>query len=957
MSTGPEGVAPSDREIFFGTFCLRPAAHLLLDGNAPVHLGGRALDLLMVLIEHAGDVVTKDELFARVWPGLTVDEGNLRTQIGLVRKALRDGQSDARYVMTVPGRGYCFVAPLSTTQAREPVKARVSHVDSRSGLPARLTRLIGRADAVSDIAERLDKHRFVTILGPGGIGKTSVAMAVSEQAATSYGEGVCVVDCAPLLGTSLVARKLASTLGLEIATEDPTRGLVAFLRDKRMLIVLDGCERVVEDTAVLVEDLLRGAAGIGMLATSREPLRAEGEIVYRLPPLEVPPASSDLTASQALNFPAVRLFVERIASSLGRFELSDTDAPVVADICRKLDGIALAIELAAGRVDAFGLRGVAARLEDRIRLLTHGRRTALPRHQTLAATLDWSYDALAEPERRLLRRLSVFAGRFSLDAVQVVTTEDLDVASDIAEQVASLVSKSLLNADFAGVVGHYRLLDTTRAYALKKLDESGELDQTFQRHAKYIQHLIEKTGADTATSATLSIESQLIDEARTVIDWAFSIGGNIDSGIALTVASVPLWTHLSLNGECCRYVEQALLVGRPTFGLNDRREMQLLAALGAARVWTKGSGPEADAAFASALAIADSLQDSDYQIRILWGLWSSHFNSGRIRISLETAKQFRDVASNHGDAAAALVGERTIGMSLFYLGEHTNARRHAETMLRHYFRPKDRSHIIRFQFDPRIVSRTLRSKLLWAQGFPDQAIDEVHSLVEEATAVGHAMSLALALAQGACPVALQCGDFASAEFFIKLLLKHTTDHALDLWHAWGACFGATLVIARGEVDKGLETLHGILDGLPRGAFFAHYAGIPATLAEAFGKIGALSSAHTTIDDALKRSDRDDEHWYTAEFLRIKGELFRLEDKPDAAREAEVEFRRSLDRARQQEALSWELRTSVSLARLRQAQGHTAEAKALLEPVYGRFTEGFQTADLKAAKALLTQLSK
>ena len=751
-------------------------------------------------------------------------------------------------------------------------------------------------------------------------------------------------------------------LGLEIGGDDPTSGLVAYLRDKRTLIVLDCCERVVEAAAFLVENLLKGGAGVGILAASREPLRAEGESVYRLPPLETPPTSIDLTASSALTYSAVQLFVERVTSSVSRFELSDSDAPVVADICRRLDGIALAIELAAGRVDVFGLLGVAARLEDRVRLLTHGRRTALPRHQTLAATLDWSYDALSEAEQAVLRRLSAFAGSFTLDAAQAVVADDLVVSSDIVEIVASLFSKSLLNADVRTTIGRYRLLDTTRAYALKKLTESGELEQTARRHAKHIQYLLESVSANAATlssldaTARLSAESELIDEARVVIDWAFSPVGVIETGITLTVASIPLWTNLSLNGECRQYVERALLAGKTSFGQNDRREMELLAALGAALVWTKGPGPEADAAFTSALKIAESLGDADYHIRILWGLWSSHFNSGRIRMSLDTAKRFRDVAANHGDTAAMLVGERTIGMSLFYLGDHTNSRHHAESMLHVYVRPRDRSHIIRFQFDPRIVARTLRSKLLWAQGFPDQAMHEVHGAVEEATSVGHAMSLALTLAQGACPVALLSGDLPAAERFIILLLKHTAEHALNLWHAWGTCFGAMLLIARGCTDEGLKTLYGVLNELPEGAFFAHYAGIYAALAEALGKVGAISKGLATIEEALMRSERDEECWYMAEFLRIKGELLRLEDTPGAMQEAEVQFRRSLDCARQQEALSWELRTSISLARLYRGQGRIIDARDSLTPVYGRFKEGFRTDDLMAAKLLMEELS-
>jgi predicted ATPase/DNA-binding winged helix-turn-helix (wHTH) protein len=954
--------APSDREIWFGPFCLRPAAHLLLEADAPVHIGVRALDLLIVLTERAGEVVTKDELFARVWPDVTVDEGNLRTQVALVRKVIRDGQAGARYIMNVPGRGYRFVAPISTTRTPKPIEPLASAVESASSLPTRLTRLIGRADAVGDIGGRLNRDRFVTITGPGGIGKTSVALAVAEQAASSCDHGVHVVDCAPLLGASLVARKMASTLGLEIAADDPTRGLVAFLRGKRMLIVLDSCDRVLEAAAVLVEDLLKGAPGLGILATSREPLRAEGENVYRLPPLEIPPASITLTANQALTYPAVQLFVERVTSSVGEFELSDNDAAVVGDICRRLDGIALAIELAAARVDVFGLSGVAARLEDRLRFLTHGRRTALPRHQTLSATLDWSYDALPEPEQAALRRLSVFAGRFTLDAAQAVATDDLVVSSEIVEVVASLASKSLLNADVTTAIGHYHLLDTTRAYALKKLTESGEFDQTARRHAKYIQCLLERARADAEASASMGVgarlaaESKLVDEARTVIDWALSAGGDINLGVSLTIASVPLWNRLSLNGECRRYVEQALVAGKTSFGQNDRQEMQLLAALGASLVWTKGPGPEADAAFTNASKIAESLDDADYQVRLLWGLWSSHFNSGRIRTSLDIAEKFQHVAANHGDTAAALVGERTVGMSLFYLGDHTNSRHHAESMLSRYFRPQDRSHMIaRFQFDPRIVCRTLLSKLLWAQGFPDQAMDEVHGAVEEATTVGHAMSLALALAQGACPVALLSGDLIAAERFIDLLLKHTAEHALDLWHAWGTCFGAMLLIARGSIDEGLKTLNEALDELPQGAFFAHYAGIHATLAEALGRVGAISRGRAAIDAALARSARNEERWYVAEFLRIKGELLRVEDTPRAMREAEDQFRRSLDCARQQEALSWELRTSISLARLHEAQGQIIEARDALAPVYTRFKEGFQTADLKAAKALLEGL--
>jgi predicted ATPase/DNA-binding winged helix-turn-helix (wHTH) protein len=957
-----ERSAAMDRTFAFGPFRLRPGAQLLLEGETPVHIGARALDLLIALVECADRIVTKDELFGRVWPGLVVDEGNIRTQMALLRKALRDGQDGARYLLTIPGRGYRFVGSLSILGTSGRIETRMPPVQAASSLPTRLTRLIGRETAIADILGRLSRHRLVTIVGPGGIGKTSVALAAAGEAASSYSDGVHLVDCGPLTGTSLVPQKMAATLGINSSVEDPTRGLTGYLSGKRMLIVLDCCERVVEAVAVLVESLLKGAASVCILATSREPLRAEGESVYRLPSLEIPAALGGLTADKALAYPAVELFVERVKANVGQFDLCDADAPVVADICRRLDGIALAIELAAGRVGAFGLLGVAARLEDRLRLLTQGRRTALPRHQTLTATLDWSYDALEESEQVVLRRLSVFTGGFTLEGAQVVAADAPVLASDIVDIVASLVSKSLLNADVAAAIGHYRPLDMTREYALTKLMKSGEFDRTARRHARHVQDLLQRAGADAAAltsraTTRLSAESRLIDEARAAIDWAFSSGGDVDAGVKLTVACIPLWASLSLNGECRRYAKHALLAGKAGFGVNDPREMQLLTALGGAIVWTQGPGVEADAAFTRALAIAEALDDVDYQIRVLWGLWASHFNSGRIRMSLDTAKRLRSVSADSGDVAAALVGERTVGMSLLYLGDHAGSRRHAETLIRRYIRPKDRSHIVRFQFDPRIVARTLRAKVLWAQGFPEQAMQEARDAVEEARTVGHALSTALTLAQGACPVTLLSGDLAAAEHFIGLLLDHTVEHALDPWHDWAECFSAMLLIARGRTEEGLANLRKTLEELPRGAFFAHYAGIQATLAEALGRIESISAGHRIIDEALKRSEHHGERWYVAEFLRIKGELLRAEQTPGSRAEAEEQFRRSLACAREQQALSWELRTSISLARLHQGQEQIAEARSTLGPVYARFEEGFDTADLRAAIALLRELAE
>jgi DNA-binding winged helix-turn-helix (wHTH) protein len=384
-TTVPDHAAASaDHAISFGPFRLVPSQQLLLEDDKPVRLGSRALDILIALAERPSEVVSKEELIARVWPGTFVEEGNLRVHIAALRRALGDGQAGKRYVVNVPGRGYRFVAPVALSAEQRSQAPPPSTPTRAHDLPASSTRMLGRADTVNSLISQLTQRRFITLVGPGGIGKTTVALAVADGSAGSYHGGVRFIDLAPLSDPLLVPSALAFVLGLGIRSDNPIPGLVAFLRDKEMLLVLDGCEHVIDAAASLAEQLFRGAPGVRILATSREPMRAEGERVLRLSPLGVPAASGGLTAAQAMTYPAIQLFVERATESLDTFELTEADAPVIVDICRRLDGIALAIELAAGRVDAFGVRGLAALLDDRFRILTRGRRTALPRHQTLS---------------------------------------------------------------------------------------------------------------------------------------------------------------------------------------------------------------------------------------------------------------------------------------------------------------------------------------------------------------------------------------------------------------------------------------------------------------------------------------------------------------------------------------------------------------------------------------------
>jgi predicted ATPase/DNA-binding winged helix-turn-helix (wHTH) protein len=462
--------------ISFGPFQLFPIQRRLQKDGKAVRVGSRALDILIALVERPGELISKNELTTRAWPNVFVEECNLKVQVAALRRALGEKHGSDRYIVNVPGRGYRFIVLIQTSEEARPSGPQRRLAHGTNNLPVRPTRLIGRAAAVSKLATQLGHQSFVTIVGPGGVGKSCVARAVAESLIPDYDHGVWLIDLAELASPLMLPGAFASAIGLEIRSKDPLAELIGALRNKRMLLVLDNCAHVIATAADFAAAILDEAPDTHILATSREPLRAEREHVHRLSPLESPSASCRLTAAEAISFPAIQLFVECTAANLGGFELNDADAPAVVTICRKLDGIPLAIEIAASRVHACGVNGLAARLEDGLGLLTSGRRTAQPRHQTMSATLDWSYGLLTEAEQTVLRRLAVFDGEFTLHAAGVVAADEEYPENKAIELTAELVAKSLIATDASDYEPRLRLFETTRAYVLGKLAESGEFD-------------------------------------------------------------------------------------------------------------------------------------------------------------------------------------------------------------------------------------------------------------------------------------------------------------------------------------------------------------------------------------------------------------------------------------------------------------------------------------------------
>jgi predicted ATPase len=721
------------------------------------------------------------------------------------------------------------------------------------------------------------------------------------------------------------------------------------------LLVLDNCEHLIEAAARMAEALLRASPVARVMATSREPLRAGGEFIYRVPSLDVPAEGTQAT-EDLLQPGAVRLFIARALAADPGFTADAHIAAVVAGVCRRLDGIPLAIELAAARIAALGVEGLAARLDDRFRLLSGGPRTALPRHQTLRATLDWSYELLPPSERVVLRRLGVFAGGITLESASAVAAQADISAAEVVECVVNLVAKSLLTA-VGRAIASYRLLETTRAYALEKLGESGELTQVARRHAEYYRDVFERAATEWETQPTaewLAAYSRHLDNVRAALDWAFRPDGDTRIGIALTVAAVPLWMHLSLLWECRERVERALASLGPESERSTRDGMQLYAALGLSLMYTKGAVPETRSALSKALEIAERLEDTDYQLRALWGLCVDRLNNGVFREALAFAEQFCRAAARSPDSVDLPIGDRMMGLSLHYLGDPTGARRHFERMLNSYVAPVRRAHSIRFQFDLRVTAHVALAEVLWIQGYPDQAMHAVNTNIEEATRLHHTLSLCNALGK-ACPVALLAGDLAAAERFVAMLLDHSTREDFGTWRAEGRCFQGVLLIKRGDLRSGLPLLRAAVEELPAINFSLRYTGLLGELAQALGRSGEVSEGLAVIDRALERSLRNEERWCFAELCRAKGALVLLEDAQGAAAAAERHFGEGLDWARQQGARSWELRCATSLAMLWHRQGLASQARELLAPVYAWFTEGFESADLRAAHAVLDAL--
>ena len=943
---GGAGTIPDLDAVSFGPFSLQ--SRLLQKDGEPVKLGSRAMDILRLLVSRAGEVVPKNEIISYAWSGLSVEEISLRVHVAELRKALGDGKDGVRYITNVPSRGYCFVAPVQHgTRAEPPAPASLppDKVAPPPSLPHRLDRMIGRDEIVAELAPRLLRDRFVTLRGPGGIGKTTIAVALAHDLCDSFEGNVHFLEFGLLKDAALVASTVAAALGLVVHHNDPSGSIVNFLRMRRLLLVLDSCEHVIDAVARLAEDIYREAPGVAILATSRESLLVAGEQIFELVPLPGPPQGTRLSAGEVLGYPAARLFVDCANAAGHRDDLTDEDAEVLVQICGKLDGIALAIELAAARVGLYGLREMAALLDSRLQLEWRGRRTAPPRQQTLGATLDWSFGLIGENERVVFQRLAVFAGHFTLKGAIAVAAEEETPEDRVIDALEQLVAKSLVSSQPDGASRRYRLLDATRAYAMQKLVEAGEANVIARRHACHVQRTLEAGLTAQGGNGQLSRSHQragLLADARAALAWSYANDDGADLRVPLAGSCMGLFVELNLLNEARIWSDRALAM------LDDadrggRWELELQSTLGHAFMFTERNSEQAEAALMRGLEIAQALGDHANTFRLLSRLNMYYRRTGGYRHLVPTARHAERIARLIGDTAGIAGSKALLGVSYHLAGDQAEAQAHLDEGMR------DDAALRGTQPGHFAYSRTPQiplARVLWLRGYPDRALECVLPLVG-ASAPRDVVMHCIALCWSAS-VFGWVGDWSAVETMSARLATHASMHGLVPYEAVATGFRAQTLIVHGEVTGGIDLLRSALPRLHADRYELYISAFAADLARGLVFSGRLAEGAQVLHETIDRVEQEGGAFDMPELLRLRGELEAQGGNLDAA---EASLVASAELAGRQGALSWRLRTEMSLARLRERQG-VGDPGEQLARTYAQFTEGFETADLKAARLML-----
>jgi predicted ATPase len=787
--------------------------------------------------------------------------------------------------------------------------------------------LVGREADVVQIRSMLAHTRVLTLVGAGGIGKTSLAVEAARQAAADFTEPfmepftepVWFVELATLGTRDEVLAAIAQACGLPVEHATPSLAQIASALAGRRLLVLDNAEHVIEHVAEAVEVLAAVNADLRMLVTSREPLRIMAEAVFRVEPLDVPqPGSAD---ADILRRSAVNLFLLRANSMQREVATDSAELRLVGEICRRLDGIPLALELAAARVVTLGVVGVYQRLDDRLAILAGGYRTALPRHQTLRATFDWSFTLLDAKSQALFRRSAVFGGVFSFEAMCAVACDASLTVVDAITAISELLAKSLVNVEFEGPVARYRLSESTRAYALDKLQAEGERQELAVRHARYLsQCFITHTAqtvrgnADSAAALAAALKHTL-EDARHAYDWAFSPDGDVQLGVELASTLSAALLDGGMIAECCERATRAvdMLDALPAASIDARDEMRVRAALASALPHVRGSVSKAEQLWRKVYALATERADDAYHARALWGLWTTMISSGNIHASAEFAVRLRQLAQQRENAWQETLADQIAAISQHCLGRHAEAKaellrtrnRFAEL---EYSGQRDNTIAV----DPLVYCNGTLARIAWLEGHCGEAMRLVDTLVGLVRPDIMEPSLTHTLGASAAPLSLMCGDLGRAAVYLDIMRSQVALHGLDVWRDYCNCLSAHRDILDGQLQRGVALLESSLDALIARGFRRLITLFIAAYAEALVAAGRIDEAVRRLTDTLQFCENNGEMVFVPELWRVLGIAARARRR---SADAEAHFTTAIQMARRQGAKMWELRASLSLAAL------------------------------------------
>ena len=942
----PASESAQPEEFRFGAFRLHAGRRTLEKDGLPIRIGGPAFDILHVLVESAPAIVDQQTLMARVWPHATVGETSLRYHMVGLRKVLDEGAGPRHsMIVTVAGRGYGFRRPVARLSSDRPVRQEPPATVFPTTLPNARQLVIGRKDETETVKSMLRKDRFVSIVGPGGIGKTTLAVSVASALCETLDLAPVFVDLGPVRSASQVLEAVLAALGLPEGSSEPSGAILAGLRRRPVLLVLDSCEHVIGPAAELAEEVFRNLDQVRLLTTTQESLRVEGERVCRLLPLETPPEELSPGRDNLLSYAAVELFMDRVTASGHQIETSDSALGLVAGICRKLDGIALALELVASRVGVYGLHETAAMLDPHFHLLWQHRRTAPPRHQTLEATLRWSYDLLPGDQRRALRRLAVFAGEFTLEDAQAVAASEALQPADVPEAVAGLVARSLLQVKVINGATRYRLLDTTRAYVHGRLEQAEECDSAERSHAEHLRAVLEGRGG--GWSGTVGEARELLADVRAALTWSFADPAHRDVGVPLASVSSRLFLKLALLGDAYAWAKLALgsfdpAVHAPTL------KLELFSARGLASSRT-GDGEEGRAALEEGLALAERLGDATRQLHFLSGLVTLVHRMGSLVEAIAYAVRYHEAAEHLDDPAARADAHGLLCIGLHYAGRHQEARAHIEAGLAVALPNRLGAHIL--GSDARVRTLTVKARELWISGAPEAGMETAREAIAEAASLGDPLTLCVGLFYST-PVFLWSGEFEAAAEIAQRLAYEAGRLAIPYYqHLSRALFGE--LAARGPCpEEGVAILEGVVPILEGNAYKLSIMWFLTSLAEGQLRMGRLKAARATIETSLARLERTGEGLYLPELLRLKGEVLAAGQSPelDGAEEA---MERAMAIAVQQTATAWRLRAALSLAKVwMRRPGKGRPVSDLLDPIVRLYRPASDAPDLALARDML-----